>query len=52
MKILTPKRYSARITKNARKDKPMMSVVNSMNRMNQRQQLIVKIDNGLFVLRS
>ncbi len=30
----------------------MMSVVNSMNRMNQRQQLIVKIDNGLFVLRS
>lgn len=28
----------------------MMSVVNNMNRMNQRQQLIVKIDNGLFVL--
>ena len=30
----------------------MMSVVNNMNRMNQRQQLIVKIDNGLFVLHS
>ena len=28
----------------------MMSAVNNMNRMNQRQQLIVKIDNGLFVL--
>ena len=50
--VLTTVFTIVRITKNARKDKPMMNVVNSMNRMNQRQQLIVKVDNGLFVLRS
>ena len=28
----------------------MMKFANGMNSMNQQQQLIVKIDNGLFVL--
>ena len=28
----------------------MMKFANGMNNMNQQQQLIVKIDNGLFVL--
>jgi len=30
----------------------MINFANGMNNMNQQQQLIVKTDNGLFVLRS
>lgn len=39
-----------RITKNEGRIGVMMRLSISMNRMNQQQQLIVKTDNGLFVL--
>ena len=45
MRITTDK-----IAKKQRKDRIMIVSSISMNKMNQQQQLIVKIDNGLFVL--
>ena len=45
MQITTDRIYTKQ-----RKDKSMIKLFISMNKMNQQQQLIVKTDNGLFVL--